>query len=380
MSGQLNRRAGRVVEILGTSAGGVGVHVQSLVGHLTDDGWPVTVAAPSSTHEVFDFDAVGAELAVVPIRGPGRELLAVPAVRRATRDAAIVHAHGLRAGTAAVLSRKTHRRTTPQRPTPLVVTWHNAVLAKGLTGRLLGLGERFVARGADVNLAASSDLAERIRALGGRDVRLVPVAPPSPVPNRDAVDVRAELAVGPGAALVVCVARLHPQKGLDVLIRAASGLPRRTVVVIAGDGPLHGALQAQIDAAHAPVRLLGRRDDVADLLGAADLVVLPSRWEARPLAVQEAMQLARPVVATDVGGVSGLIGDGAVLVPPDDADALAAAIGGLLTDETRRMELARRAAAVAAQWPTEADSARAVVAVYRGLLGASNGETPARGR
>ena len=260
------------------------------------------------------------------------------------------------------------------------MTWHNAVLATGIAGRLLAAGERFVARGADVNLAASPDLVERIRALGGRDVRLAPVAPPTPVPTRDAVDVRSELEVEPGVALIVCVARLHPQKGLDVLIRAVEGLPRRALVVIAGDGPLHDTLQAQIDSADAPVRLLGRRDDVPDLLGAADLVVLPSRWEARPLAVQEAMRLARPVVATDVGGVSGLVGDGAVLVPADDAVALAGAIGGLLTDETRRTELARRGAVVAGQWPTEADTARAVAAVYRELLGASGGEAPAVGR
>ena len=69
-----------------------------------------------------------------------------------------------------------------------------------------------------------------------------------------------------------------------------------------------------------------------------------------------------------------------MLVPPDDADALAAAIGGLLTDGTGRTELARRGAAVAARWPTEADSARAVAAVYRELLGASGGEAPADGR
>ena len=369
------RPVGRVVELLGTSAGGVGVHVQSLVGQLVHEGWAVTVAAPASTHAVFDFATRGADLATVPIRGPGRELLAVPAVRRAVKDAAIIHAHGLRAGTVAVLSRR-----TVSVQTPLVVTWHNAVLATGVAARLLAAGERLVARGVDVNLAASSDLVERIRALGGRDVRLAAVAPPSPVASRDAVDVRAGLEVEPGAALIVCVARLHTQKGLDVLIRAACELTRRTLVVIAGDGPLQDSLQEQIDRTRAPVRLLGRRDDVADLLAAADLVVLPSRWEARPLAVQEAMRLARPVVATDVGGVSGLVGDGAVLVPSEDADALAAAISGLLTDEPRRLELARRGAAVAAKWPTEADTARAVGAVYRELLGASDGEAPATGR
>ena len=88
MSSGLPLATGRVVEILGTSTGGVGVHVRSLVGHLTEQGWPVTVAAPASTHAVFDYAAVGAEVTTVPIHGPGREVLAVPAVRRSTRNAA----------------------------------------------------------------------------------------------------------------------------------------------------------------------------------------------------------------------------------------------------------------------------------------------------
>ena len=165
---------GRVVELLATSTGGVGVHVRSLVRHLSDDGWPVTVAAPASTHAAFDFAGAGADVARVPLRGPGRELLAVPALRRVTRGAVLVHAHGLRAGTAAVLNARAERHRLP-----VVVTWHNAVLAHGMTGRLLAAGERLVARGADVNLGASPDLVERIRVLGGRDVRLAPVVPPT---------------------------------------------------------------------------------------------------------------------------------------------------------------------------------------------------------
>ena len=107
-----------------------------------------------------------------------------------------------------------------------MVTWHNAVLAGGLAGRVLGLGERLVARGADVNLGASPDLVERIRALGGRDVRLGAGGPAETGAARASTEqVRAELGVAAGRALVVCVARLHPQKGLDVLIDAAAAGP-----------------------------------------------------------------------------------------------------------------------------------------------------------
>ncbi len=363
-----------VVEVLGTSAGGVGVHVRSLVTQLVSRGWTVTVAAPAVTHAVFDF--AGAQVVTVPIRAAGRELLAVPALRRAIRGAGIVHAHGLRAATAAVLTRATFR---PARRVPLVVTWHNAVLATGVTGRLLGLGERLVARGPDVSLGASADLVERIRALGGRDVRLAPVAAPRPVPVRSAEQVRAELGLSAGRALVVCVARLHPQKGLDVLVEATTRLTPAPLVAVAGDGPLRVELQAHIDNTKAQVRLLGRRGDVADLLAAADLVVLPSRWEARPLVAQEAMTLGRPLVATDVGGVADLVGAGARLVPPGDAEALAAVMAELLASPPDRAELSARAIAVAAGWPDESASATIIERLYRELLGASAVTPPVDG-
>ncbi len=82
-------------------------------------------------------------------------------------------------------------------------------------------------------------------------------------------------------------------------------------VGIAGDGPLRAMLTDQIAAADAPVHLLGRRSDIADLLAAADLVVLPSQWEARSLAAQEALLAGRPLVATAVGGLPKLLGAGA---------------------------------------------------------------------
>ena len=353
--------------VLGTSTGGVGVHVESLVRKLVDNDWPVTVCAPASTLALFDF--AGARTRVVPIRSAGLELLAVPALRRALRDAAVVHSHGLRAGTAAVLANAR----------PLVVTWHNAVLAAGARAIVLRAGERLVARRADVNLAASADLAGRIRRLGGRDVQLAPVAAPVPVVRRPAAQVRAELGLGAVASggdgyrpLVVSVGRLHPQKAHDVLVRAAArwtALAVPPLVVLAGDGPQHAELSALIAATGAPVRLLGRRADVGDLLAAADVVVLASRWEARPLAVQEAMALGRAVVATDVGGVAELVGDAALLVAAGDVDSLAAAVADLLADPARRIELGRRALARAGTWPSEQDTARACADVYRRLLG-----------
>jgi glycosyltransferase involved in cell wall biosynthesis len=356
-----------VALVLGTSTGGVGAHVAWLTEGLFGDGWPVRVCGPRQTGELFGFSRLGADFRPVQIAGVLRDPVAVIRLRRALAGSALVHAHGLRAGTVAALAGSGlggQRR-------PLVVSWHNAVIATpGARRRLLAAGERFVARSATITLAASPDLASRVRELGGRDVRFAPVAAKLVAPARPPAEVRRELGVAAGRPLVVCVGRLHPQKAHDVLIRAAARWREfGPVVVIAGDGPSQGELQDLITRELAPVRLLGRREDVADLLGAADLVVLASRWEARSLAAQESMAAGRALVTTAVGGTAALVGDGAVLVAADDVDGLDAAVRGLLADPARRAELGARARRQAASWPTPDDTLAQVEAVYRELLG-----------
>jgi glycosyltransferase involved in cell wall biosynthesis len=328
----------RALLVLGTSTGGVGRHVQSLAAGLAARGWSVTVAGPASTRQVFDLPSYEVvEIGTSP--HPVRDALAVRRLRALARHSDVVHAHGLRAGALSVLVRA-----------PVVVTLHNDV-----SGRLAAALERLVARRARVVLAASADLAVRAREAGGRDVRLAPVAAPPLVPTgRDP---------GLGSPLVLAVGRLHPQKGYDTLLAALPSWPE-AVVAVAGDGPLAGELAAAAPAVH----WLGRRDDVADLLAAADVVVLPSVWEARSLTAQEALRAGRPLVATAVGGVPDLVRDGAVLVPPGDPDALAAAVRRLLDDPAEAAAVAARGRAVAAGWPDEQDTVAQVAAVYAELV------------
>src|SRR5207248_7974618 len=124
-------------------------------------------------------------------------------------------------------------------------------------------------------------------------------------------------------------------------------------------------LREQARASGAPVTFLGDRDDVPSLLAAADVLVLPSDWEARPLVVQEALRAGVPVVATDVGGVRGLVGSAAVLVPAGNAAALADGIRRVLVDDALRTELRRAGPVRAAQWPTVEDMVDELLAVYR---------------
>jgi glycosyltransferase involved in cell wall biosynthesis len=289
---------------------------------------------------------------------------AVSALRRALAAAApdVVHAHGLRAGLVAALARAR---------CPLVVTLHNAVLARGLRGRASRLVERLVARRADVVLGASGDLVARAVALGAADARLAPVAAPLlPPPRRTRVAVRAELGVAAEEPLLLSVGRLHPQKGYDVLVAAAARWRDRAPVpkvVIAGNGPSYLDLTARISATRSPVTLLGHRHDVADLLAGADLAVVTSVWEARQLFAQEALRAGVPLVATAVGGLPELVGDAAVLVAPGDVEAVDRAVRGLLDDPAARQRYGRAGAARAAGWPTSAQMLAQVRGVYAEL-------------
>jgi glycosyltransferase involved in cell wall biosynthesis len=354
----------RVALVLASSTGGIGRHVESLARGLASRGDDVTVLGPAATLARFDLTGTGVAVVPVPVSSGPR---AVPALHHAlaTLRPDVIHAHGLRAGLVAALARR--------HGVPLVVTWHNAGLASGLRGRVHRLLERRVARAADITLGASADLVARAMALGGRDVRPGPVATPQPAaPARPATLVREELGLAPGQPLVLSVGRLHPQKGYDVLIAAASRWRARTpppLVAIAGTGPAYLRLAAQASAARAPVVLLGHRDDVPDLLGAAEIALVTSVWEARQLFAQEALRAGVPLVATAVGGLPELVGDAAVLVPPGDVDAIDQAVTALLDDPARREILATRGRERAATWPTEEQAVDRVRAIYAELTG-----------
>jgi L-malate glycosyltransferase len=130
---------------------------------------------------------------------------------------------------------------------------------------------------------------------------------------------------------VVIVANLRREKGHDVLMQAAPDILRRRPDVhfdLVGGGPELEALKAQADALGIAdaVTFMGHRDDVPAILADADVFVLPSRSEAFPNAVLEAMAAGLPIVASGVGGILELIDDNrtGLLVPADDAAALAA--------------------------------------------------------
>ena len=171
----------------------------------------------------------------------------------------------------------------------------------------------------------------------------------------DRTTLRHELGIGPSDRLMVSVGRLSIEKGHRHLIDAMALLAARHPTLhlaISGSGPLAAALASQARELSLAdrVHLLGLRSDVAAILAAADLFVLPSLSEGTPLALLEAMFAGCPIVATEVGGVAAALahGEGGVFVQPGNAPALAAAVDSLLNDPDRARELGRRAACRAA--------------------------------
>jgi glycosyltransferase involved in cell wall biosynthesis len=142
-----------------------------------------------------------------------------------------------------------------------------------------------------------------------------------------------------GARVLLSVARLVRQKGLDVAVDALPTIRERhpdAVLVVLGQGPERAGLeeQARRRGVSEALRLPGRAGDVAAWLQRADVLVHPARWEGFGLAVLEAMVAGLPVVGSRVSSLPELVADGrtGVLVPPDDSDALAAAVSELLDD------------------------------------------------
>lgn len=254
----------------------------------------------------------------------------VRAARRAARDADLVHAHWLPCGLVALATRR-----------PFVLQlWGSDVELARRAPRLA----RPVVRRARVVICASQALAADARALGARDVRVIPGGVDLPERVREPAEPPELLFAG----------RLSPEKGILELVEAADGLP----LVVAGDGPLRDRVPGALG--------MLPHDELLRLYERCAVVVCPSRREGYGMVCAEAMAHGRPVVASAVGGLLDLVADGetGVLVPPGDVPALRAALERLLGDRPLRERLgaaARTRAERLLSWDRRTDE---LVAAY----------------
>ncbi len=166
-----------------------------------------------------------------------------------------------------------------------------------------------------------------------------------------------------GARVLLCVARLEPQKGVDLAVQALARVRRvepRAVLVVLGEGPERPRLGGE------GVFLPGRVGDVAAWYRRAELLVHPARWEGFGLALLEAMLAGKPVVATRVSSAPEIVADGetGLLVPADDAGALAEALLAVLSDPARAAAMGKAGLARARSEFSVARMAGRTAAVY----------------
>jgi glycosyltransferase involved in cell wall biosynthesis len=373
----------KIAFVLGTSTGGTARHVRTLAAGCAARGVAVEVFGPARTDRDFGFSAgtdggrigfTAVEIAERPrVRSDLRVIARLRRLLQAWRPDA-VHAHGLRAGALTAIAVAFIRPTAYDPKPALIVTVHNAPPAGGVTGAVYRVLELIVARNADSVLCVSPDLEDRMRAAGARRVghAVVPAAPAGltgDVSAQTRAALRAEFGAEPDQAIVLAVGRLAAQKGFGLLLDAAAGwrdVQPEPLLVIAGQGPLAAELQAQAASLGLTVRFVGQRRDVSALLAAADVFVLPSVWEGQALILQEALRAGVPIVATRVGGNSGLLGeDAAILVPGGDAHALAEAVRAVLGDPALAARLRAAAAARARTLPAADEAVTAALAEYR---------------
>lgn len=211
--------------------------------------------------------------------------------------------------------------------------------------------ERTTARWVDRVVCVSQSVATFARSEAGIEDRKLCVIPNgidmSAFSSQHSIDV-APPGLPSGRRMITVVGRLHPQKGIDRLLQIAprflQAVPDADLVIV-GQGPEEGALRQLAESTNilSRVHFLGWRGDVPQILRYSSLLVLPSRWEGMPNAVLEAMAAGLPVVATEVEGLSELLGAAAALqlVPLEDDGLLADRIATLLQDPRQAQELGR---------------------------------------
>ena len=360
---------------------GVAAVVESLVADQTRRGWDVTVACPPGNLSRAAKDMGARAVPWRAGRAPGAgvalstgELASI--VRRTDPD--VCHLHSSMAGLTGRLAIRGRRPTIFQ---PHAWSFE---AARGALGRVSTAWEGLASRWTDEVVCASEGEAAAGRAAGVTvPIRLVPNGvdvdrfDPSRWPERAGVRRRLDL---PARPVVLCAGRLCEQKGQDLLFEAwptiASAVPD-AVLVIVGDGPMREEVR-DTAARSTSVQWAGAVDDLAPWYLAADVVVVPSRWEGMALVPLEALACARPVVAFDVAGVRESVGDAGAVVAARDHAELARAVTERLLDLDLAADEGQRGRERAVRMFDARQAADRVAHIAEDLLGRTADRAPIR--
>jgi glycosyltransferase involved in cell wall biosynthesis len=338
----------RVVEVLATgTSGGAQEHLFGLVTRMDPSRFDVSVVSLSPGSAVRKLQRAGFDVLVID---EPDDAIAVGALAAHLVDIRpdVIHNHMYRAelvGTRAAiaLGEIGHRRPY------IVSTVHSSRVRSEEDREML----RLLTPRMDQLIAVSSTIEEKLEREGRTSAPIRRIYNGVDLSRYDHQEpcctLPEEYGLEPGSQIVGVVARLEPEKGHPTLLEAWPAVLRAVpdaYLLIVGEGTRREALEAlarQLRIAHRVV-FTGRRDDVPAVTAALDVAVLPSYREAQGLSILEALALSRPVVASNVGGIPEMITDGVngLLVPPHDADALAAAITRLLCDHPFADTLGRR--------------------------------------
>lgn len=314
--------------------GGVGRHVSDLANGLHAAGHNVTLAGPGLPTPV-PHGCRHVPLALGRAVAPRADATAFHELDRLLRRFApdLIHAHSSKAGAIARLARSLHPRV------PLVYSPHGYAFAGYFERELERSAYRLIERGL-------SPLASRVISVCEAEARLArAVGPPGrvrvvhngvAVPSAPVeVDPRMR-ELGRAGPVIGTLTQLRPGKGMETLLDAMPailGAHPRAQLAVWGDGPDRPGLAARAHTMGiaASVHFLGFTDRPLSLMAGADVFTFPSLAEAFPYVILEAMSVACPIVASDVGGIGEALAEGTgALVPPADPAALAAAVTRLL--------------------------------------------------
>ena len=342
----------KVLEI-GTQLGmgGITRHILSLTAWLRAQGHSVTIAG---TADVWCGPATEPTFLDLPTRyvagdggGLPRRLLhlatAVLRLRRwlKTNRPDLIHTHESAPALVASLARR-------GLGIPLAVTYHGAE-----PSRIAAFGG--IARRCDLVITPSHHSAADLATIGGvpRDkLRVIGLGvAPAPTDSAEAVAALRRDLLGDGDRVILMLARMVHQKGIDVLIECVAQMKHSHPglrFAVGGDGPQLAEMQAlaRQKTVERQLRFLGRIERPHLYLRAADLFLLTSRWEALPFTIVEAFQAGTPAVATACSGVVELIDDTVGRVAPiGDIPAICTAVETVLADEPRRKAMSAAALA-----------------------------------